>query len=81
MIITKEVYSKGTSKVQHGKAKVISKPLAMRFKLSTKQCPSNDDEKKDMKKVPYTLVVGIVSHSLSNSGREHWNVVHSLWLY
>ena len=30
----------------------------MHFKLSTKQCPSSDDEKEDMKKVPYASAVG-----------------------
>uniref|UniRef100_A0A3Q7HKK4 Reverse transcriptase Ty1/copia-type domain-containing protein n=1 Tax=Solanum lycopersicum TaxID=4081 RepID=A0A3Q7HKK4_SOLLC len=40
------------------KAKVVSTPLAMHFKLSMKQCPSNNDEKEDMKKVPYASAVG-----------------------
>uniref|UniRef100_A0A3Q7IFZ7 Reverse transcriptase Ty1/copia-type domain-containing protein n=1 Tax=Solanum lycopersicum TaxID=4081 RepID=A0A3Q7IFZ7_SOLLC len=78
------------------KAKVVSTPLAMHFKLSTKQCPSSDDEKEDMKKVPYASAfmyamvctrpdiahaVGVVSHFLSNPGREHWNAVKWVMRY
>uniref|UniRef100_A0A3Q7I4I4 Reverse transcriptase Ty1/copia-type domain-containing protein n=1 Tax=Solanum lycopersicum TaxID=4081 RepID=A0A3Q7I4I4_SOLLC len=40
------------------KAKGVSASLAMHFKLSTKQCPSSDDEKEDMKKVHYASIVG-----------------------
>ena len=40
------------------KAKVLSTPLTMHFKLSTKQCPSSDDENEDMNKVPYASAVG-----------------------
>ncbi|KAF3661587.1 hypothetical protein FXO38_11598 [Capsicum annuum] len=46
------------------KAKVVSTPLAMHFKLSMKQCPSSDDEKEDIKKVPYTSVVGSLMYSM-----------------
>ena len=40
------------------KAKVVSTPLAMHFKLSTRHHPSVDGEKEDMKQVPYASVVG-----------------------
>ncbi|KAF3634692.1 putative phosphatidylserine synthase 2-like [Capsicum annuum] len=46
------------------KAKVVSTPLAMHFKLSMKQCPSNDDEKEDMKKVSYASVVGSLMYAM-----------------
>ncbi|PHT86388.1 hypothetical protein T459_08494 [Capsicum annuum] len=46
------------------KAKVISTPLAMHFKLSTKQCPSSDDKKEDMKKVPYASAVGSLMYAM-----------------
>ncbi|PHT36950.1 hypothetical protein CQW23_24650 [Capsicum baccatum] len=46
------------------KAKVVSTPLAMHFKLSTKQCPSSDDAKEDMKKVPYASVVGSLMYAM-----------------
>lgn len=46
------------------KAKVVSTPLAMHFKLSTKQCPSSDDEKEDMKKVPYASAVGSLMYAM-----------------
>ena len=42
---------------QMEKAKAISTPLATHFKLSCKQNPSNEDEKKDMERVPYASVV------------------------
>jgi hypothetical protein len=39
------------------KAKVVSSPLATRFKLSTKQSPSIDEEKEDMERISYASVV------------------------
>ncbi|PHT85374.1 hypothetical protein T459_07480 [Capsicum annuum] len=46
------------------KAKVVSTPLAMHFKLSTKQCPSSDNEKEDMKKVSYASAVGSLMYAM-----------------
>ncbi|KAH0743072.1 hypothetical protein KY290_031065 [Solanum tuberosum] len=46
------------------KAKVVSTPLAMHFKLSTRHCPSSDGEKEDMKKVPYASAVGSLMYAM-----------------
>jgi len=40
------------------KAKTVSTPLGTHFKLSCKQSPSTQEEKKDMDRVPYASVVG-----------------------
>jgi len=46
------------------KAKMISTPLASHFKLSLKDCPSNDEEKKDMGKIPYASAVGSLMYAM-----------------
>uniref|UniRef100_A0A3Q7H976 Reverse transcriptase Ty1/copia-type domain-containing protein n=1 Tax=Solanum lycopersicum TaxID=4081 RepID=A0A3Q7H976_SOLLC len=100
LVLSQEKYiQKVLRRFSMDKAKVVSTPLAMHFKLSTKQCPSSDDEKEDMKKVPYASAVGslmyamvctipdiahavgVVSHFLSNPGREHWNAVKWVMRY
>ena len=47
-------------------AKVVSCPLALaaHFKLSTKQCPSTDEEKKEMQHVPYASAVGSLMYAM-----------------
>ena len=40
------------------KAKVVSTPLAVHFKLSASLSPKSDDERKYMEKVPYSSAVG-----------------------
>ncbi|RVW77060.1 Retrovirus-related Pol polyprotein from transposon TNT 1-94 [Vitis vinifera] len=40
-----------------GKAKPVSSPLGSHLKLSSKQSPSSEKEKKEMRKVPYALAV------------------------
>ncbi|KAL8121278.1 hypothetical protein AgCh_018137 [Apium graveolens] len=42
--------------MQHAKA--MCTPLAPHFKLSSKQCPTNEVEKKEMQRVPYSSAVG-----------------------
>jgi hypothetical protein len=39
-------------------SKHVCSPLASHFKLRSKQCPSSDEEKDEMKKVSYASVVG-----------------------
>ena len=46
------------------KAKVVSTPLATHFKLSTKQNPSNEDEKLYMQRVPYASTVGSLMYAM-----------------
>ena len=46
------------------KAKVVSSPLATHFRLSSNQCPSTDDEKRDMQRVPYASAVGSLMYAM-----------------
>ena len=46
------------------KAKVVSTPLATHFKLSSKQIPSNEDEKLYMQRVPYASAVGSLMYTM-----------------
>ena len=46
------------------KAKVVSTPLATHFKLSSKQSPSNEDEKLYMQRVPYASAVGSLMYAM-----------------
>ncbi len=46
-------------KFKMGKAKIVSYPLASHFKLSMKQCPSDEKTGKEMQNVPYTSAVGV----------------------
>lgn len=41
-----------------GNAKSMSSPLAGHMKLSSKQCPISERKKGEMKKMPYTSVLG-----------------------
>lgn len=45
-------------------AKSVNTPLASHFKLSVKQCPSTEDEKKEMDKVPYASAVGSLMYAM-----------------
>ena len=65
LVLSQEKYiQKVLRRFSMDKAKVVSTPLAMHFKLSTKQCPSSDDEKEDMKKVPYASAVGSLMYAM-----------------
>ena len=46
------------------KAKVVSSPLAVHFKLSTKQSPYTKKEKENMERVPYASVVGSLMYAI-----------------
>ena len=46
------------------KTKVVSTPLATHFKLSSKQSPSNEDEKLYMQRVPYASAVGCLMYAV-----------------
>ena len=47
-----------------GKAKPVSSPLRSHLKLSSKQSPSSEKEKKEMRKVPYASVVGSLMYAI-----------------
>ncbi|PKI64685.1 hypothetical protein CRG98_014901 [Punica granatum] len=47
-----------------GNAKLVSSPLASHFKLSSKQCPTSEKEKEEMKKVPYSSAVGSLMYAM-----------------
>ena len=46
------------------KAKVVSTPLAMHFKFSTRHCPSSDGENEDMNHIHYASVVGSLIYAM-----------------
>ena len=39
------------------KAKPVNCPLVGHFKLRSSQCPTSDEEKNEMQKIPYRVVV------------------------
>ncbi|BFG26329.1 hypothetical protein CerSpe_126030 [Prunus speciosa] len=44
--------------------KPVSTPLEEHFKLSAQDCPSTDEEKEDMSKVPYASLVGCLMYAM-----------------
>lgn len=46
------------------KAKPVSTPLALHFKLSKEQCPSTIEDKERMKNVPYASAVGSLMYAM-----------------
>lgn len=45
-------------------AKPVVSPLAGHFKLSSKQCPTSENGKQEMKNVPYASAVGSLMHAM-----------------
>jgi hypothetical protein len=63
--LSQEKYiEKVLERFQMNKAKSVSTPLALHFKLSSSQCPSNDEEKEDMQRVPYASAVGSLMYAM-----------------
>jgi len=50
------------------KAKIVSTPLTLSFKLSSRKAPSNDKEKDDMQHVPYEFAVGSLMYAMVCTG-------------
>ena len=46
------------------KAKHVNCPLAGHFKISSSQCPTSDEEKKEMQKIPYASIVGSLMYAM-----------------
>jgi len=46
------------------KTKPVSIPLAEHLKLSTMQCPNNEEEKKEMSRVSYSSVIGSLIYAM-----------------
>ena len=46
------------------KAKAVCSPLATHLKLSSKQCPTSEKDKKEMSKVFYAFVVGSLMYAM-----------------
>ena len=46
------------------KAKLVTTPLAGQSALSTNQCPTNEKDKEEMKKVPYASAVGSLMYGV-----------------
>ena len=47
-----------------GKAKPVSSPLGSHLKLSFKQNPSSEKEKKEMRKVSYASAIGSLMYAM-----------------
>ncbi|PKI62590.1 hypothetical protein CRG98_017012 [Punica granatum] len=63
--LSQEMYiEKILDRFNMGNAKPVSSPLAFHFKLSSKQCLTSKKEKEEMKKVPYSSVVGSLMYSM-----------------
>jgi len=57
--LSQEKYiEKALKRFNMDKAKLVSGPLAEHLKLSTMQCMTSEEEKKEMSRVPYSSVVG-----------------------
>ncbi|CAN0846213.1 Retrovirus-related Pol polyprotein from transposon TNT 1-94 [Linum grandiflorum] len=46
------------------KAKTVSTPLAGHFNLSSKHCPTSEEDKEEMKNVPYASAVGSLMYAM-----------------
>ena len=46
------------------KAKPVNCPLAGHFKLSSSQCPTSDEEKNEMQKIPYASAIGSLMYAM-----------------
>ena len=46
------------------KAKPVNCPLAGHFKLSSSQCPTSDEVKNEMQKIPYASTVGSLMYAM-----------------
>jgi len=65
LYLSQEKYiEKVLGKFKMDNAKAVSCPLAAHFKLSTKQCPSTDEEKKEIEHVPYASAVGSLMYAM-----------------
>lgn len=58
MVISLEIIEKVLERFNMSKSKPVFSPLAGHFKLSSKQCPTSEKDKEEMKKVPYASAVG-----------------------
>ena len=63
--LSQESYiEKVLDKFNIGKAKPVSSPLGSHLKLSSKQSPSSEKEKEEMRKVPHALAVGSLMYAM-----------------
>ena len=65
LYLSQEKYiEKVLRKFKMDKAKNVSCPLASHFKLSKKQCPSDEKMEKEMHNVPYASAVGSLMYAM-----------------
>jgi hypothetical protein len=65
LYLSQERYiEKVLQKFKMDNAKVVGCPLAAHFKLSTKQCPSTDEMKQKLQRVPYASAVGSLMYAM-----------------
>ncbi|KAL6335550.1 hypothetical protein AAG906_030679 [Vitis piasezkii] len=61
---TESYIEKVLDKFNMGKAKPVSSPLGSHLKLSSKQSPSSEKEKEEMRNVPYASAVGSLMYAM-----------------
>ena len=65
MLLSQENYIKKVlERFNMDKAKPVNCPLAGHFKLSSSQCPTSDEKKNEMQKIPYASVVGSLMYAM-----------------
>ncbi|RVW78890.1 Retrovirus-related Pol polyprotein from transposon TNT 1-94 [Vitis vinifera] len=55
-------------------------PIVKGDKFSKAQCPQNDDEREEMRTIPYSSLVGSLMY-LSNPGSQHWKAAKKVLRY
>ncbi|KAE8726093.1 hypothetical protein F3Y22_tig00007792pilonHSYRG00021 [Hibiscus syriacus] len=63
-LLSQEFDMKDLERFAMSSAKPVSTPLANHFKLSSEQCLKTDKKAEDMKKVPYSNVVGYLMYAM-----------------
>ena len=69
------------SKFSMDNAKSASIPLGGHYKLSAEQCPTSEQEKEDIARVPYSNVVGFVMYNMICTKPDLAHSISSLSMY
>ena len=64
MVIQQKYIEKVLERFNMKNSKPFSTPLARHFKLSSKDCPSNEYEKEEIQKISYSFVVGSLMYAM-----------------
>ncbi|KAE8655249.1 hypothetical protein F3Y22_tig00117034pilonHSYRG01568 [Hibiscus syriacus] len=80
-LLSQEFDMKDLERFAMSSAKPVSTPLANHFKLSSEQCPKTDKEAEDMKKDPYSNVVGCLMYAMVCTRPDLAHVVSQVCKY